>query len=326
MNTPTQLVTAAVVASVLMAGAPARAVDLHPGDLVLVQTEYPSEPGLVFRLDPVTLEPTPIGSGALVQGASGIAVDHQGRIVIANGAGLVTIDAHTASVTPLVGTAALGGNPGGVCVTPSGDLFVSVSGGVAAAIVRVSPQGGVTTVTTAGSLQSPQGLVLGPDGALYVTEMALPANNGLTPFGSTSHGSIVRVDPVSGTQTRIAADPLFVGPFAILFNGPHEIWTAQEGYTVAGREGCFVRTQLSNGTSDRNVTTSCRSHGMVVAADGGVVLSDCSTIGPDCYTPYTTRYPGGVTLSGYGGLLALVPADVVPVRHTSWGSLKTIYR
>ena len=63
-----------------------------------------------------------------------------------------------------------------------------------------------------------------------------------------------------------------------------------------------------------------------MADDGTVFVSDCNTIGPDCYTPYVRRLPDGPTYSGYGGPLAVVPAGVTPTRRGTWGNLKTIYR
>jgi hypothetical protein len=305
---------------------PVFAVELHAGDLVIVATYYdPATVGRVYRLDPTTLVPTPIGATALAQTPFSVAVDHSGGILIADGAhGLVAVDPRTATASVLADAAALGGNAAGVCVSPAGVVFVSVYG-TTGAVVRVSSGGSIQPISTGGLLHTPFGLTLGPDGALYVAEEGLPADNGTSPFGFPSHGSIVRIDPGGGAQSLIATSSLFLGPYAILFNGSDEVWTAQEG-SVAGREGCFIRTRLSTGLSDQVGTTSCRSHGLTRTADGTMVLSDCNTIGPDCYSPYTTRYPGGPTLNNLAGALALVPSDVVPVSRTTWGSLKTIYR
>ena len=96
---------------------------------------------------------------------------------------------------------------------------------------------------------------------------------------------------------------------------------------VAGRRGCFISTTLSDGTSRQaDATFDCRSSGLVRATDGAMIVSDCHTIGPDCYTPYTKRLPNGPSVDGVGGRMAVVPQGVVPVRRSTWGTLKTIYR
>lgn len=322
-----RIVVTTALAGAITVSRPAHAVQLQPGDLVLVESRSSTVAtrGDVFRLDPATLAPTRIGGGPLTASPNGVAVDLTGRILVADYyAGLVAVNPANGSQSVLVSPSALGGTAGGVLVGPSGDLFVSVFGGVNG-IVRVSPNGAtIQPLSIGGLLQRPMGLTLGPDGALYVAETAIP-DNGLHPWGYPSHGSIVRVDPVSGAQTRIAADPLFISPFAILFAGADEIWTAQIG-SVAGRGGCFVRTRISTGISTLVDTSPCRSHGMVKAADGGVVTSDCNTLGPDCYSVFTSRYPSGPVLNEYGGVMTLVPSGIVPTRRPSWGSLKTIYR
>lgn len=169
--------------------------------------------------------------------------------------------------------------------------------------------------------EDPEGLALGTDGSLYVAERVLPADNGPT-SGANGRGSIVRVEPGSGAQTQIAADPLFQGPFDIAFVGPDEVWTAQWGH-VAGRQGCIVKTRLSTGISQLLSTSPCRSRGLAVGS--AIILSDCNTLGPDCAYPYTERHPGGPVLLGYAGRLAVVPAGVTPVRQGSWGRLKILY-
>jgi hypothetical protein len=224
----------------------------------------------------------------------------------------------------LVSNAALGGTPGGICAAPDGRIYVSVFG-PPSGVVRVSTDGStVTPVSLGNRFARPRGLAIGPDGALYVTETGLPADNGQA-NGFQGFGSIVRVDPASGSQTMVAADALFLGPFDIEFVGPDEVWTAQTG-GISGRRGCFISTTLGDGHSSQVATSDCRSAGLARALDGAMIVSDCHTIGPDCYYRFTERLPDGPALNDVSGPMAVVPQGVVPVRRPTWGTLKTIYR
>jgi len=300
------------------------AVTLHPGDIVMVRNTYASN-AQILRLDPLTLGFAVISQGPLITGPTDVAVDFGGRILVADrSSGIVLVDAASGQESMLVGNGSLGGTPYGVCAAPDGQLFVSVNGSTPG-VVRVSADGSTVTPVAGGDrISAPGGLAIGPDGALYVTEAMLPADNGSV-YGFPGHGSIVRIDLGSGNQSVVAADPLFVGPYDILFVGPDEVWTMQGG-SVAGRYGCFISTRLSSGHSQPTATYQCRSTGMVQALDGAMIVSDCNTIGPDCYAPFTTRLPAGPTLNEVAGTMAIVPAGVTAVRRASWGTLKTIYR
>jgi sugar lactone lactonase YvrE len=309
----------------LVAAGRCGAVTLQPGDVVMTRYMY-SASAEILRLDPTTLASTLISQGPLITIPMDVAVDLQGRILVADYAsGVVVVDAASGAQSVLVSNGTLGGAPGGICAAPDGRLYVSVYG-PASGVMRVSADGSaVTPVSLGNRLASPGGLAIGPDGALYVTEASLPADNGQA-NGFQGHGSIVRVDPGTGNQTLVAADALFIGPNDIEFVGPDEVWTMQYG-GVAGRRGCFISTTLSDGTSRQaNATFDCRSEGLTRAADGAMIVSDCHTIGPDCYTPYTMRLPSGPSLQGVGGHLAVVPQGVVSVHRATWGTLKTIYR
>lgn len=328
---PGDVVVAAVrcvlIAVMALAARPAVAAPLAPGDVVLVQAydTFGVYGGQIVRLDPATLAPTTISpSGGLVRYAKAVVVDRTGDILVADlTAGIVRVDATTGAQSVLATITALGGSPTGICLAPAGGFYVSVDGSPAAVVHLASDGATVIPVSTGGMLAYPGGLAVGPDGALYVAEGALPPDNG----GGTlqNRGSIVRVEAGSGAQTLIAADSLFNGPFAIAFAAPDEIWTAQAG-SVAGRYGCFVRTRLSTGRSFLVSSSPCRSHGLAAMPGRPIYVSDCNTLGPDCSQLYTERYPGGPILVHYGGPLAIAPDGIVPVRQGTWGMLKTIYR
>ena len=324
------LVALAWCAAGFVAAAPGHAATLRPGDIVQAEraSGISAMAGLVVLLDPATLDTTFVSYGPLVRTPFAVAVDWIGRILVADwNSGVVTVDAAGGAQSVLASPADLGGNPAGICVAPQGDLFVSVRGS-SPGVVRVASNGSsVTPVTLGGLISYPGGLTMGPDGAIYVTEGGLPADNGGTyPPGYTGHGSIVRVDATSGAQTRVAADSLFVTPHDIAFVAADEVWTLQGGY-VAGREGCFIRTRLGDGSSALAYEVQyCRSLGIAAVPGGAIYVSDCQTIGPDCASPFTQRLPGGPTLAWFAGPMAVVPPGAVPVLHRSWGALKTIYR
>jgi hypothetical protein len=305
-----------------------RAATLHPGDVIVAEYVYASPPSRIVQLDPVTLAPTTISQGPLVTLPQGVAIDRAGRILVADYfEGVVRVDAATGAQSVLVAPDRLGGSAAGICLAPNGALFVTLRGS-APGVVRVTPDGAtVTPVTSGNRITYPGNLTLGPDGALYVTEIDVPADNGgQASMFVNGRGSIVRVDPGSGAQSLIAADSLFMSPFDIAFVGPDEIWTAQAGY-VSGRRGCFVRTRLSDGGSSLAVEPiDCRSRGLAVAPNGTVYIGDCHPIHIDCATLFVRRLPAGPDYTGASGPMAVVPQDVTPTPRRSWGSLKTIYR
>jgi sugar lactone lactonase YvrE len=318
--------TLALILALGLAGAarPSGAVVLHSGDIVMARYVYGAN-AQILQVDPQTLGFAVISQGPLVTNPRDVAADIQGRILVADHtSGIVVVDAASGGESVLASSGSLGGTPSGICVASDGQLFVSVNGPTPG-VVRLSADGSsVTPVTNGDRISAPGGLAIGPDGALYVTEANLPADNGSV-YGYPGHGSIVRVDLATGSQSVAAADPLFLGPWDIVFVGPDEVWTMQIG-SVAGRQGCFISTQLSSGHSQQTGTYQCRSSGMVQTLDGAMVVSDCNTIGPDCFIPFTTRLPGGPTVNYLSGTMAVVPFGVTPVHRSSWGTLKTIYR
>jgi hypothetical protein len=308
-----------------------RAATLHTGDIVMAGTVSRPAGGddiQVLSLNPSTLDTTVISRGGLITWPYDVAVGPGGRILVASGnAGVIEVDAATGAQRVLTSAGQLGGDAAGLCFAPNGDVFVSLRGSTPG-IARMAGDGSGASILTSGDqISYPGGIAIGPEGALYVAEGGLPTDNGTTPGGIHGRGSIVRVDPGTGGQTRVAADSLFVSPYEIAFVAPDEVWTTQAG-AVAGRRGCFIRTNIHDGLSAQaeDAPPYCRSLGIGVALDGTRIVSDCATIGPDCYYPFTQRIPGGPTLNGVAGRMAVVPEGVVPVRRASWGTLKTIYR
>ena len=202
-------------------------------------------------------------------------------------------------------------------------VYVTVNQG-AARVLRLTPSThAIAPVSDGGLLTDPAGLTMGPDGQLYVCEMSSPANNGGS--GVPGRGSIVRVDPGSGSQFQVAADSLFHGPFQIAFAGPTTIWTAQVGWLASRHDAGFRVTNLTDGTSATPAAGNSYSIGVVANDAGTVYISDCITNSFTCGTPYTLIVPAGPQLL-LGGALAIVPQLGTPTSGTSWGRLKATYR
>jgi len=312
-----------VLAAVLLVGAaaaPARAVTLAPGDIVLVSSRrYPERN--MWKLDPVTLQSTPITSGGLLVDPANVAI--VGRVIYVADAvsGIVRVDGD-GSQSRLLSPADLGGrSPEGVCAAPDGGLYVTVFGGANAAVLHVDPATrAVTTVASGGLLSWPSDVAVGPGGELYVAE-----------FGDRwlGTGSILRIEPAGGGQSVLAAGTtLFHGPYDIAVSPDGHVWTAQFG-GIGRNLGFFVRTRIADGVSE---SIDGRSFGLTVGLDGQVFLGDCRVIGQDCVPDarFVWRFPDRPEPQVYhfirAGSMAVVPHDATPATRSTWGTLKVRYR
>jgi sugar lactone lactonase YvrE len=313
------------LAAVLVAGAasaPAAAVTLAPGDLVLLSSRYYPEREM-WKLDPVTLQATPITSGGLLVDPANVTVAAGGIVYVADAvSGIVRVSSETGSQSVLLSPADLGGRPPeGVCLAPDGGLYVTVFGGANAAVLHVDPgTRAVETISSGGLMSWPSDVAVGPAGELYVAE-----------FGDRHQGTgaILRIDPVGGAQSVLAAGTeLFHGPYDIAVAPDGWVWSAQRG-TVGRRSGFFVRTRMADGFSE---SVDGRSFGLAVGHDGPVFLGDCRVIGQDCIPDwrYVWRYPDhpepqdAVYLRS--GPMAVVPQGTTTATRRTWGTLKVRYR
>ncbi len=300
----------AVIVMVACVASYSWAVSLAPGDFVLANNGT----GQIWKLAHSDLAQTLISDGPLLTWVHHLTVDRQGRILVSDKSNaIVAVDPVTGNESVFASASDLGGEPYGLAVGPDGAIYVSLR--TPGRILRLDPvTAAATTVTSGGLLSSPEGLTLGPDGQLYVAETLAPAT-----------GSIVRVDPGAGTQTLVSASSQFLYPFAIaVANG--KAWTAQTG-ELSRRQGCFLVTQLSDGTTELStISPWCRSEGIVISSDGTLLYSDCQPVSMDCYREITGIAGTPVQISFVGGPVGVVPDGVVATRRTSWGSLKTIYR
>jgi gluconolactonase len=146
--------------------------------------------------------------------------------------------------------------PEGPVVMPDGSvILVEIAGGT---VTRIGADGGKTVVADVGG--GPNGLALGPDGALYLCNNGgnAYAHGGFLPSGPSADydgGSIQRVDPRSG-ETRIL----------YTHAGPHKLSAPND--IVFDRHGGFYFTDLGK-RRERD-----RNHGAVYYAlpDGSKIV------------------------------------------------------
>jgi streptogramin lyase len=222
--------------AVLLVPIKATAVQLDPGDIIVTDPVA----NAVVHVDPVTGAQTLISSGGILEGPHGIALTEDRQIFVAggifqaNGQRITHIDRRTGEqvavsenglltslrdiasdsdgsllvaqgdnnsiaglirVDPTTGAQLLfspgGSDPSGVAVTASGQIFVVDQ---AAVVFRVDASTGEqTTVTAGGLLAAPIGIAIGTDGRLFVAD--------------EGGRQIVRVDPLTGSQTLVTSFP-----------------------------------------------------------------------------------------------------------------------
>jgi streptogramin lyase len=186
----------------------AHAVELAPGDVVLFSTGWTCG---IFRLDPVTLAPTQISDFLGFGGqAHHMTVDRRGRLFVTDEVrGIVEVLPATGARSVLVPVETLGGPPRGIGKEASGDLLVTLQT-TPPRLVRIDAHtGALTVVAEGGLLIAPTGVDVAPNGAILVADQNARVNP-LTNLQSV--GGLVRVDPVTGAQKLVAADPQFYFP------------------------------------------------------------------------------------------------------------------
>jgi sugar lactone lactonase YvrE len=214
---------------------------------------------------------------------SGLAVDRFGDLFIADtancrvrevpavggtqyGQAMLPLNIYTVAGTGVCGAAGLGGpaeagqlwDPAALTVDSVGDLFITDPGNVSVLEVHdnqlnmvVGGTGtyqpyltdGLPAISIASELNDPEGIALGPDGALYISD---------------THMRCIRVVPTATTSVFGRS------------------MTANDMYTLAG--ALPVATALGTGDGTQWILTHLnRPFGIVVAASGRVYVSDQAT-------------------------------------------------
>lgn len=287
----------------------ASAEELAPGDLVLFSTGWTCG---IYRLDPVTLSPTPVsdclGFGG---GAHHMTVDRRGRLFVTDEVrGIVEVLPATGAKSVLVPVETLGGPPRGIGKEADGDLLVTLQSSPPRLVRIDANTGAITVLAEGGLLLAPTGVDVAPDGTILVADQ----NARMNPVTNVQCvGGLLRIDPGTGAQTLVAADPLFYYPQDLVCAGGDSIWIVNKGRTLRSIGGELTITRLSNGVTSEAPVGFFNSQGVARLPSGCVAYSGCEPVHGDCQYPYVAVYGGnGVGLGNYMGTLAVVPDREVP--------------
>lgn len=300
--------SAVLLLAVALAPGVAPAGELTPGDIVLFSTGWTYG---IYRLDPVTLAPTPISNGLGFGGeAHHLTVDRRGRLFVTDEVrGVVEVSPATGARTVLVPVETLGGPPRGIGKEADGHLLVTVQTAPPRLVRIDSDTGALTVVTEGGLLLGPTGVDVTPDGTILLADQGARVN-------PTTHeqsvGGLVRVDPATGAQTLVAADPLFYFPQDLACVGGDSIWIVNKGRTLRSIGGMLTITRLSDGLTAEAPVGSFNSQGIARLPSGCIAYSGCTPVSGDCQYPYVAVYGSAAGLNNYMGTLAVVPEREAP--------------
>ncbi|MBI5709497.1 MAG: hypothetical protein HZC42_04220 [Candidatus Eisenbacteria bacterium] len=324
---PCLALLAIVLGAALLAAAPAPAVTLRPGDLVIL--DNCAGHNRVYHVDHATGAMSWVAAARLLADPSDVAVHPDGRILVADRTnGVVAIDPATGAQSVLSsGGLFSGGWPGGIAVAPDGDILVSVdfaAGAGTPAIVRVDSTGASQSIVTSGGfLRWPRGMAIATDGTLFVCD---PDGQPATPYtGAYARGTIVRIALVGGTQLGQIESEQLSGPF----DADWSVTTGRLAEVHAGIMGpCYGGGALwvdpvSGPLFAIGGSGNC-FNGIAVGSDGELAFSGMTVLNHDPGDCYVSA--GGRTFSGVGGPLAVVPTNLTPTVGVSWGRIKALYR
>jgi sugar lactone lactonase YvrE len=273
-------------------GAPASAVELRAGDLVVVDAGRSSptvQPPRVLRVDPVSGAQTLISAGGLLVAPVAVALAGTGAIFVSDSGGgpnqgaILRIDPATGGQQVVEGS--FGGLLGVARDRASGNLYAADA--AEATLFRVDPlSGGKTPVSSGGLLALPQAVAVAPSGLVFLTSFA------------TNAWRIVRVDPaVVGSQTSIASG--FELPSGIAADASGQLWVvdAQTATVVRVDPATGGKTPLASGGQ------LVVPFGIAAAAGGQLVLTDWGTASVPPAVIRKNATTGAETLVSSGGLL-----------------------
>jgi DNA-binding beta-propeller fold protein YncE len=269
-----------------------------PGDPYVVYTANSFSTGaVILRTEP--------GSGSLVEisrnGPQGnlfqrpydLAVEPDGKLVVADIGVPNRKDGAVIRVDPLTGRQSLvssGGeffDPAGLAVAPDGQIYVvdNRAPDNDGAVIRVDPRTGAQTLVTERSneagrreLDLPFGIAIESDGNLVVSNRVLPNE---LPLVCRVVGKVVRVNPLTGDQTRVSGDGRIAWPLGLAVRPDGDIVVANE----CGTGGGLVRVDRRG--LDQHLITPNDPHDVLVTPErvafdtaGRLLVSDFS-VGPD---------------------------------------------
>lgn len=277
-----------------------------------------SSNNVIRKITPAGVVTTFAGSGirGSADGASnaasfyspnGVAVDTDGNVYVADGsnetirkitpAGLVSTLAGSAGNYGSAdgsGSTARFYNPIALALDASGDIYVADSGNNT--VRKITPDGVVSTFAglagsngttdgmgNAARFYSPEGVAVGPDGNIYVTDLVNHTIRKITPDGlvSTWAGSAGK----SGNSDGMGSAARFLYPFGIAIDGSGNVYVMQNANgllrmitpggvvsTIAGVSGGILGSRDGTG----GVVQFNFPLGIAADANGNVFVADCN--------------------------------------------------
>jgi sugar lactone lactonase YvrE len=222
-----------------------------PGDPYVVYTANSFSTGaVILRTEPGTgslLEISRNGpQGNLFRRPYDLAIEPDGKLVVADLGEPNRKDGAVIRVDPLTGLQSLvssGGeffDPAGIAVAPGGEIYVvdNRAPDNDGAVIRVDPRTGAQTLVTERSseagrreLDLPFGIAIESDGNLVVSNRVLPNE---LPLVCGVAGKVVRVNPITGDQTRVSSDGRISWPLGLAVRPDGDIVVANECRTGGG--------------------------------------------------------------------------------------------
>ena len=257
----------------------------------------------------------PVGLAADSAGNLYLAEELNNRVRKVDSSGIITTLAGNGSAgfggDGAAAAAAQLNGPLGVCVAPSGDIYVTDQGNKR--VRKISPAGTITTVAGNGSTGNS-----GDGAAATLATLTIPircavdANNNLYIVDQGAH--VIRKVDGGGTITRFAGTgaPGFSGDggaatLASLNNPTAAAFDASGNLYVTDQINQRIRRIDSNGT----ITTVAGNGNIAYAGDGGAATSAA------------LNYPGGIAVDG-AGTLFIVDTVNNRVRKVSGGTISTV--
>ena len=194
------------------------------GSIVVADNGAVAGRGKVIRVDPVTGAQTIVSTGGLFVRPFDIAVEASGDLLVVDAfasarGGVIRVDPGTGTQTMLsIGEIQASTTPlraVGIALETDGHILVAeqgLGGAVAGRVVRIHRASGArTVVSSGGAFVSPIGIAVEAGGTIVVAD----ANAFGSPDDLVNDGGVIRVDSVTGTQTKVSSGGGFVSPRGI---------------------------------------------------------------------------------------------------------------
>jgi Ca2+-binding RTX toxin-like protein len=237
-----------------------------------------------------------ISSPGLFKDPTGVALDRQGRLLVADpeafggSGGVIRVDPSTGQQTGLssnaISSQGLFKDPVGIAVTASGSLLVADPGasGGRGAVIAVDPANGQQSlvsdnlVSSPGLFANPSGIAVERDGTILVADPDSPAP------ASGTDGAIIAVDPVTGAQRLVTNNDasqadLFGDPLGIAIETPGTLLVANASPTPAANGVVLVNRSSGQqyGLATEGMFTT--PTGIAEDLDGRAVVADSGAFG-----------------------------------------------